>query len=548
MKRIYTIVSLALLSLLAASCVDKPIDTEGPERTGYLTVGTYSDTEYKIAKGKSKTVLLTANAAEDAVCSDFIKLTFKVDPTLVDSFNVGKDSAAVLLPSAAYQFVSNEVMMAKYNRNSTTAELKLSGNDLELNTIYVLPVTIDQITGSDKCFVADDAPLYIVVRKEFSDDDKGDGSAATPFIITTVKDFMAIPEMVEAGRTTYFKLGADIDLTDQTWVAFNTASPYDKAINFNGQGHVVKNLTCTAGNYPSFMGVVVGEIYDVTFENALIEGTSAAGILGGYIGTTVSGAECKANVHGVHVSGTVNANGSNGVGGLAGRCGPCVIDRCSADVTVNSPGKNYIGGLVGYDANPNVVISNCWTSGELVSGQRCGGVVGGFIKAGSKMINCYSTMSVTAGFAVGGIAGHCCLDMKADANGNTKADKCHSDNTFEGCISWNTLVATKMADGNNNYSSGAVVGYTSIFNTLKNCWRKADASAYMWAADKNVLKDMEDCSESSPMPIICDPASEYIFSYHGKAAAAGETCSAVAKRIGWDETIWDLSGELPKLK
>ena len=36
--------------------------------------------------------------------------------------------------------------------------------------------------------------------------------------------------------------------------------------------------------------------------------------------------------------------------------------------------------------------------------------------------------------------------------------------------------------------------------------------------------------------------------YHGKAAAAGKTASAVAKELGWDETIWDLSGDVPALK
>ena len=33
-----------------------------------------------------------------------------------------------------------------------------------------------------------------------------------------------------------------------------------------------------------------------------------------------------------------------------------------------------------------------------------------------------------------------------------------------------------------------------------------------------------------------------------KAAAAGETLSDVAKRIGYDPAIWDLSGAVPELK
>jgi hypothetical protein len=36
--------------------------------------------------------------------------------------------------------------------------------------------------------------------------------------------------------------------------------------------------------------------------------------------------------------------------------------------------------------------------------------------------------------------------------------------------------------------------------------------------------------------------------YHGKAAAADATASSVAKTLGWDEAIWDLSGAVPALK
>lgn len=541
MKRIITIASLVLLSLLAASCVDKPVNTDGPKRTGYLTVGTYSDTDYTIAEGKSKSVLLTANAAEDAVCSDVITITFKIDPSLVDTFNVGKDTSSVLLPSSAYQFVSNEVMMAKYNRTSTTAELKIVGNDLEDSVKYVLPVTIDQITGSDKCFVADNAPLYISVKKQVAEKDSGDGSAKNPYVISTTAGFMLIPELVQSGTTTYFKLGADIDLDGEEWVPFNQDAPFDKTVNFDGQGHVVKNLTCKGAYYPSFMGVVVGEIYDISFENAFIDGgTSASGILGGYIGTIVNGTPLRANVHGVHVSGTVNAT-VNGVGGLAGRCGYCVIDRCSANVTLNASKLNYVGGIVGYDPNKDVVISNCWSSGSLQAAQRCGGIVGGLTQKGSTLTNCYSTMSVVSSFNSAGIAGHCCLAKQT-------ADTEHPENIIEGCIAWNNIVSTSGRESNAYFSAGAIVGYTSIFNTLKNCWRKADATAFVWGASLNVLKDHEDSSETSPMPIICNPPAENVFPYHGKAAAEGETCSDVAKRIGWSESIWDLSGELPKLK
>ena len=35
---------------------------------------------------------------------------------------------------------------------------------------------------------------------------------------------------------------------------------------------------------------------------------------------------------------------------------------------------------------------------------------------------------------------------------------------------------------------------------------------------------------------------------HGTAAAAGATVSSLATSLGWDTTIWDLSGTFPVLK
>ena len=37
------------------------------------------------------------------------------------------------------------------------------------------------------------------------------------------------------------------------------------------------------------------------------------------------------------------------------------------------------------------------------------------------------------------------------------------------------------------------------------------------------------------------------YPYHGKAAGATETLSDVAKRLGWDQTIWNCSGATPTL-
>ena len=63
----------------------------------------------------------------------------------------------------------------------------------------------------------------------------------------------------------------------------------------------------------------------------------------------------------------------------------------------------------------------------------------------------------------------------------------------------------------------------------------------------NVLNDQENASPESPLKEAAKStgSTNYNYPYHGKAAKAGLTASDVAKALGWDETIWDLSGDLP---
>ena len=66
----------------------------------------------------------------------------------------------------------------------------------------------------------------------------------------------------------------------------------------------------------------------------------------------------------------------------------------------------------------------------------------------------------------------------------------------------------------------------------------------------NPLVDHEDVITAVPDPIVpVGSANDYAQRpYHGKEIPAGVTVSAKAKSIGWDETIWDLSGAVPVLK
>ena len=369
--------------------------------------------------------------------------------------------------------------------------------------------------------------------------DGGKGTEAEPWLISNATQLGYMRDDLKGGEKRWFKLVADIDMADVTgWEPLNYASPYDKEIDFDGDGHTISNFTCDYGGaYPSFFGVLYGTCHDVTFSKAKIVGTanSACGIIGGYAGT----GDKHAEILRVHVQGTVTMTGNKtGVGGMVGIIGNGNITASSAYCKVSS-GKNYVGGLFGYDGGKTTV-RDCWSAGTVIGDQRVGGICGGLIKDESALINCYSAAAVSAKYAIGGIAGHCNQD-KGD-NPATRTPK----NVYEKCIAWNSMVRSSafLAGDNTHYSGGAILGFTATHSFMTDCIRRPDLD-FLDYSDLFVLYDQENASEDTPLVIVEVEGANYNFPYHGKAAAEGKTLSQVAQELGWSAEVWDFSGDYP---
>ena len=369
--------------------------------------------------------------------------------------------------------------------------------------------------------------------------DGGKGTESEPWLISTAQQLLYMKDDLKGGEKRWFKLAADIDMTEITgWEPLNYASPYDKEIDFDGDGHTITGFTCDYGGaYPSFFGVLYGTCHDVTFSKAKIVGTanSACGIIGGYAGT----GDKHAEILRVHVQGTVTFTGNKtGVGGMVGIIGNGNITASSANCKVSST-KNYVGGLFGYDGG-KTTIRDCWTAGSVIGGQRTGGICGGLIKDGSAIYNCYSASAVTAGFAIGGIAGHMNQD-KGDAAATRMPG-----NVVEKCVAWNTFVRSNsfLEGDKSHYSGGAVVGFTATHNFLTDCVRKPEFD-FLDYSDLFVLYDQENASDEIPLVVVEVEGANYNFPYHGKAAAEGKTLSQVAQELGWSSEVWDFSGAYP---
>lgn len=376
----------------------------------------------------------------------------------------------------------------------------------------------------------------------------GDGSQANPYIIRTVSDLTGMAGKVDKTSTKYFAMVNDIDMSSITeWISIS-----EQLIDFNGNNRTLSNFGCSTGSYRGFVRILNGRIANVTFVNANVAGdasggTQPCGIVCGYCGN--GAATCYGEIENVHVQGIVTGNGG-GVGGVAGVLAHGKINRCSADIEITNKNQRT-GGIAGYHKDGNAAsvceVTNCFSKGTIVSkNQKASGVISdlhGDAKSTNvaKVQYCYSTVDVTATRNVAGIVAN--------------AWNSNAYSAVEYCIAWNpNLKTTSTTTAGANYVSGAIVGSSRNKQTLTDCVRRSDMNLNCTVTSDTgtfsiTLADQENANSTTRLPYSgpADTAYDYFYPYHGKAAGAGETVSDVAKRLGWDETIWDLSGDYPQL-
>ena len=538
MKRITSYLLLLSFALAFTACREKEQPAVAQMKGVFYAGAPGLEEVIEIVPGKSKTVDLQAYA--DQVSDIVLNLTLKVDPDGAAAYNGAHGTDYPMCPGSAYEFTTNKVLMPRYGKASTSAKLKLTASGMEEDVVYVVPVNIDEVIGTDNWERSSSPYAYVLVKRAYVAPDAGTGTKNDPYNIYNTADLLKMSELLVPGTKIYFRLKADIDMTGIDWVPLNFASPYENLIDFDGNGHTISNFTSTFANYPSFFGVLYGSCHDVTFTNAVIESAvgGATGIVASYCGTT----NMPGEAHRVHVQGRVTSPGGNknGTGALFGRICGANITACSADVEIES-GEDYVGGIFGYDTGASTV-SDCWTKGHVKAGSKVGGIGGGFIKADSEMYNCFSLMTVEGSFQYAGILGHANLDQKNANTTNTP------NNHVEGCIAWNEEIKSRATDGAEHYSSGVIVGFTATQNFLVNCFRKAGIAFSECEKNTELGYVVTNQGNAGPgAPLVCG-TNTYDFAYHGLAAPADATVTSLARSLGWSDTVWDFSTPIPTLK
>ena len=538
MKRIVSYLLLLSLATAFTACREKEQPVVSQMKGVFYANASGVDEIIEITPGKSKTVDVQAYA--ESVSDLVLNLTLKVDPEGAAAYNSAHGTNYEMCPGSAYEFTTNKVLMPRYGTASTSAKLKISASGMEEDVVYVVPVNIDEVIGTDNWERSSSPYAYVLVKRAYVAPDAGSGTKNDPYNIYSTADLLKMSELLVPQTKVYFRLKADIDMEGIDWVPLNFASPYENCIDFDGGGHTISNFTSTFANYPSFFGVLYGNCHDVTFTNAVIESAvgGATGIIASYCGTT----NLPGEAHRVHVQGRVYSPGGNknGTGALFGRIWGANITACSADAEIES-GEDYVGGLFGYDTGASTV-SDCWTKGHIKAGSKVGGIGGGFIKAESAMYNCYSLMKVEGSFQYAGILGHANLDAKGNNTTNTP------NNHVEGCIAWNESISSTAVDGAEHYSSGVIVGYTATQNFLVNCFRKAGIDFSESEKNAELGYVVTNQGNAGPGAPLVHGTNTYDFAYHGIAAPADATITSLARSLNWSESIWDFSTPIPTLK
>ena len=154
------------------------------------------------------------------------------------------------------------------------------------------------------------------------------------------------------------KLTADIDMNGfmEGYVPVATFTG-----TFDGQGHTISNFVINTGSNDQGLIGVVGN--GAVVKNVVLDSTCEiyAGSYAGVIGNT-SSAGGTIYVTNVGFEGKVGVNSLNAAG---------IVGCCS-------------GGAM------NMIITNCWVTGEITSGQQSGAICG-YSGAGSVVTNCWST-------------------------------------------------------------------------------------------------------------------------------------------------------------
>lgn len=290
-----------------------------------------------------------------------------------------------------------------------------------------------------------------------------------------------------AGKT--FVLTNDIDIGSYTsWTPIGSNSSKVFSGTFDGQGHVVKNLTMTS--LVSGCAGLFGNLNNASIKNLGIENCNinintnstysytCVGALAACINdttTNISNCYSTGNIKYINNNNNTNVYGCLNIGGLVGGSTSSYdgfkITSSFSSATVYGEGYYEVstGGLVG--GQVDVIFENCYTTGDVtaksLNSENYSANAGGLSGKGCGIVNnCYTTGNISAsGISAyaGGINGY--------TNSQLTITNCYTTGNID------AYATTRWEGSGDNYAcAGGLFGRADV-RLIKHCYTTGDITA-----------------------------------------------------------------------
>jgi hypothetical protein len=244
----------------------------------------------------------------------------------------------------------------------------------------------------------------------------GTGEPNNPYRIADANDLNEIG-LDDEDWDAHFVLVNDVNLADYNGTQFNIIGivwdPFTGV--FDGNGHTISNFTYTSTG-TDYIGIFAAvEAPNSVIKNLRLINPNIDAGTGRYVGSLVGGFAdgtiLKCGVQGGSISGHRMVGGLVGYNGRDNLFGFLCARTLNSYATATVSGDYEVGGLVGHNGgslggafNLSVgIISNCYTTGDVLAIGEPNGNIGGLVGFNNDLgsiSNCYS-----AGMVVGGSAG-----------------------------------------------------------------------------------------------------------------------------------------------
>lgn len=343
-----------------------------------------------------------------------------------------------------------------------------------LMPLQVCAYDINGISGNDTW--REEYVAYLYDNDNRYESLPGSGTMENPYLISSVMDLCRLVDQVDGGyagneggnnfKDKFFRLEDDLDLGGHIWYPIGVKKTACFAGYFDGNGHTIKNMTITIGDYDEqeaafaygLFGYMKGVIRNLKMTGATITlGSTAsnqttslrAGLLCGFVGydlqKSLYGAIWGCDISG-EITGTVRNAQQNYantfVGGMVGRIeNPASIYQCHANVTLTVANSTYVGGIVGC-TDTSISNHDVHSEGDTSNSESR--------PKASYLFDCAAdvTMTLTS-------------DAQVHGGGICGANKGCS---LVACASSGSIVCQTAADGS---QIGGIAGYNE--QTLMNC-------------------------------------------------------------------------------